>query len=193
MKFDEIDIHKFGDTIQIVGAVAAGEGRAFALLFPTEAARLLETPEILEMTPANWEQFFHQTDRLEVRVRTPDGSGELQHIVVAKSQRHINSEVSWAVWRRDNYRCRYCGRDKVPLTVDHLVLWEEGGPWTMANLVAADKICNRTRGNMPFGEWLDSPDYKRLAKGLDDRIRSLNAALLPTLDKIPRVQHIRSR
>ena len=61
---------------------------------------------------------------------------KLYKAVIRKCQRNIEQGVSWNVFRRDGYACRYCGNKEVPLTVDHLVLWEESGPSTEANLVS---------------------------------------------------------
>lgn len=80
-----------------------------------------------------------------------------------------------------------------PLTVDHLVLWEEGGPSIPTNLVAADRRCNKTRGNMRYEDWLNSSYYRKVSKRLTTQQRDANRALLDTLDAIPRMLHIPSQ
>ena len=88
------------------------------------------------------------------------------------------------MYRRDHYRCRYCGANDVPLTVDHLVLWEEGGPSTEENLVSACKDCNKTRGNTPYHLWLRDSYYKRVSANLPPMIQEANERIAHTLDGI---------
>jgi 5-methylcytosine-specific restriction endonuclease McrA len=85
---------------------------------------------------------------------------------VRKSQRQIDSKVQWDCFRRDKYKCVYCNRDDVPLTIDHIMTWENGGPTTVENLVTACKKCNKTRGNTPYGDWLESDYYKQVSKNV---------------------------
>lgn len=106
---------------------------------------------------------------------------------------NLETKVSWKVFKRDGYACRYCGNDDVPLTIDHLVLWEEGGPSTVENLVSACKKCNRTRGNTPYADWLKHRYYLKVSKGLTADVRQQNDDLVATLDAIPRMVHKRSR
>ena len=84
---------------------------------------------------------------LEAQTQAEDGT--LTKAILRKTARQIEASVSWQVWRRDGCRCRYCGRDNVPLTVDHLVRWEEGGPSTEENLVSSCKKCNQSQGDQP--------------------------------------------
>jgi 5-methylcytosine-specific restriction endonuclease McrA len=79
------------------------------------------------------------------------------------------------------------------MTVDHLVLWEEGGPSTEANLLSACRKCNKTRGNTQYSAWLKSPFYGKVSRALDEATRRSNEALLATLDTIPKLVHTRSR
>ena len=81
----------------------------------------------------------------------------------------------------------------MPLTVDHLVCWEEGGPSIEANLVSSCKKCNKIRGNTPFEAWLRHPVYRKVSQGLTDRARQDNERLVPTLSQIPRKNYIGSR
>lgn len=50
------------------------------------------------------------------------------------------------IFRRDEYRCQYCGRISRHLTVDHVVPRHRGGPHTWTNLVSACPLCNRNKG-----------------------------------------------
>lgn len=102
------------------------------------------------------------------------------------------ARVVWDVYRRDGFLCSYCGAGDVPLTVDHIVLWEQGGPSTRDNLLTSCKKCNKTRGNMSFEEWLESDHYKRVSRGLSEMNRVANEDARNRLPSIKRTP-IRSR
>ncbi len=187
----DINLLAIGNTIQMVGAVYAGDGKAYLCLFPDETT---EAPiEPLEMNSEDWAVFLRQTDLMETEVlaRAPDQS--LVKAIIRKSSRAVDQTINWNCFRRDGYRCRYCGNAKIPLTVDHLVLWEEGGPSTEANMLSACKKCNKTRGNTSYADWLKHAYYLKVSKGLAPEVRAANEAILGTLDAIPRKLHIASR
>ena len=56
------------------------------------------------------------------------------------------------IFRRDNYRCQYCGEEHARLTVDHVIPRRSGGPPSWENLVAACPACNRRKGHRAPGE-----------------------------------------
>ncbi len=49
--------------------------------------------------------------------------------------------------KRDNHACQYCGSDKGPFTVDHVVPKDHGGQDTWENLVCACVDCNTKKRN----------------------------------------------
>jgi 5-methylcytosine-specific restriction endonuclease McrA len=51
------------------------------------------------------------------------------------------------ILRRDSYKCGYCGRGDLPLTVDHVVPKARGGNDAWDNLVAACTACNNKKGD----------------------------------------------
>jgi 5-methylcytosine-specific restriction endonuclease McrA len=79
------------------------------------------------------------------------------------------------------------------MSVDHLVLWEEGGPTIEVNLITACKKCNKVRGNTSYAEWLKHPRYKNVSAKLKPEVRAANEALLATLDAIPKMVSKRTR
>jgi len=191
MQLKDLNILAIGNTIGMIGAVYAGEGKTFVTLFPGEE---LEHPvDSMSMTSEEWERFLLQTDTLEVEALSKTTDGKIVKAIVRKGQRQIDNIVSWKVFKRDFYRCRYCGNDNIPLTVDHLVRWEEFGPSIEANLVASCKKCNRTRGNANYADWLKHPHYLRVSKNLTATVRADNEDLVAKLDAIPRVTTVRSR
>jgi hypothetical protein len=156
-------------------------------MFPEEAP--VGEVEILHLTAADWQDFLRQSDLLETEVLAQAKDGPVTKAIIRKSQRTISQNTSWQVFRRDGFRCRYCGSENKPLTVDHLVLWEEGGPSTEANLASACRDCNKARGNMPYDTWLQSPYYRRASAGLSPEVQRLNQGVATTLPSIPRMVH----
>ena len=188
MKLRDINLLDIGNTVQLAGAVYAGPGVVYLCLFPDELDTDMRASVRLDMDTEDWKTFLRQTDLLEVEV--VDGN---KKAIARKSQRQIDQQVSWNVFKRDSYACRYCGADNVPLTVDHLVRWEEAGPTIEDNLVAACRRCNKTRGATSFTAWLHSGDYAQLSQKLPRAVLMSNRELLTKLPLIPRVNKVRSR
>lgn len=190
--FLTLELEKFGHTIQVAGVIYGDVDKLYLCLLPDDHldGRKLFT---LNLTQGDWEQIVRQTDLLETEVLAKASDGKLAKVVIRKSTRQIEQGVSWNVYRRDGYRCRYCWNDKVPLTVDHLVLWEEGGPSIEANLVSCCRKCNKARGRTQYGDWLRSPFYAKVKRNLPGKVQEDNEALLATLDAIPRKLHVVSR
>jgi len=146
------------------------------------------------MDLSDWQKFIRQSDLLETEVLAKAKDSKLTKAILRKSARQIDQRVAWKVYKRDNYTCRYCGATGLPLTVDHLVLWEEGGPTTENNLFTTCKKCNKTRGNTPYNEWLEDERYLvKACSGVKPSVFKLNKEKLKELDSIPRVYHIKSR
>lgn len=199
-KFSDLSPLSIGNTIQLVGAIWSGENHTYLCMFPGEEGEIHATGgedisfkngewwskvEILNMTTQEWEQFIQQTDKLDIEALVETPEGQVIKAIIRKSQRQIAQNVSWAVFKRDGYRCCYCGRDDVPLTVDHLVLWEEGGPSIEENLLSACRKCNKTRGNTPYAKWLNHPYYKQVSRNLTEKQSSLNQLKALSLSSIP--------
>jgi hypothetical protein len=206
MKLSDLKLQDIGTTIQLAGAIYASGDRVYLIPLPRmlteEQAEYLRSKfdfshdrdwtggpgfvEILNMAQPEWEVFLRQTDLIEVEVLEQDENGNIVKAIRRKSQYQIDQNVSWRVYKRDQFFCRYCGIDGVPMTVDHLIPWEEGGPATMENLVTACRPCNKIRGTTPYAEWLRHPYYKKNSQKLIMKAIEDNEALVHTLDKIPR-------
>jgi hypothetical protein len=219
LKLSDVNLLSFGNTVQMIGGIWAGDGKVYLCLFPEEGGDLdvhqpfvdqfevkfcpsgqsslhtdsLDAVHVLNMSPEEWQALLRQTDLMETEVLAKAKDGSLYKAVARKSQRQIDQGVSWRVFKRDGYACRYCASDDVPLTVDHLVLWEDGGPSTEANLVSACRKCNKTRGNTGYEEWLRHPHYLKVSARLTNAGREANLDLVPTLSKIQRVAVLKSR
>jgi hypothetical protein len=203
MKLSDLNLHDIGATIQMTGAVYSSAEKTYLVFFPTEGAAVPEggiegVPpfgdiDVLKMDHAEWEVFLRQTDVMEHEMFLRASDGTITKAIARKCERQISQQVSWRVFKRDGYQCRYCADNDTPLTVDHLVRYEEAGPSTEANLVAACKKCNRVRGNASYAQWLRHDYYRKVSKNLDDATRQANEAVAGTLDAIPRVVHMRTR
>ncbi len=187
VKLEDINLLDIGNSIQICGAIWAGDGYTYLCFFPDEFDETLGNEmKALIMDKEDWKKFLRQTDLMETEVLAKIGDDKnIGKAILRKSSRQISQRISWAVYKRDNYTCRYCGRDDVPLTVDHIVLWEDGGRSIEENLVASCRSCNQARGNMKYVDWLNHPKYNKVAKGLSDEVRLANEELIDTLDNIP--------
>lgn len=51
------------------------------------------------------------------------------------------------LFRRDGFRCQYCGCREAELTLDHVIPKSRGGEESWENLVTACKPCNTKKGN----------------------------------------------
>jgi len=193
MEFKDFKIQDVGREILLVGGVWAGNGNAYLCLFPEFGDSEDTEIQVLEMTTEDWKMLLRQSDIMETEVLAKAEDGTLYKAVMRKSQRNIEQGTSWNVFRRDKYACRYCGNDQIPLTVDHLVLWEDGGPSIEDNLVSACRKCNKKRGNMQYADWLKHPYYLKKSMSVPSGVLGQNEALVATLDGIPRVIKVRKR
>ncbi len=66
-----------------------------------------------------------------------------------RTSRKIPPGLRFAVLRRDDFHCRYCGRapPTIVLEVDHAKSWRQGGETTLANLVTSCRDCNRGKSS----------------------------------------------
>ena len=145
-------IEDYGNKLQISGMLLSNGEEADLILLP-------ETDQphdvnILQPSVEELQKIFYQLDVLEIT--------NSKKVVLRKSQRQVDQNISWNVFRRDNYTCVYCGNNHTPLTVDHVMTWEEEGDTVEGNLVSACRKCNKTRGNKDIPTFLESDYYKNL-------------------------------
>lgn len=157
IKFKDFNILDIGNTMEMCGIVYAKPyGGGLLILLPNE--EYFEEHDLNQLQPTleEWQQIIRQSDLKETELV---GEDKNKKIILRKSTRQIEQSIMWEVFRRDEFRCRYCNTDDVPMTVDHIVLWEEGGPSISKNLLCSCKKCNNTRGNMQYEDWLKSDEY----------------------------------
>jgi hypothetical protein len=194
MKFSDLNLLEVGGTIQQIGAIYqhGPTNQTYLCVFPGESLGDDGPPMPLIMDLGEWEQFIAQSDLCSTLVAVQKQDGTIIKAIVRKTQRQIDSAVQWRVFRRDDLRCVYCWANDVPLTVDHLVTWEDGGPSIEENLVASCKRCNRTRGDMPFADWLASEQYAQRSADAPEMTKQRLRDLLGAIGRIRKV-YVRSR
>lgn len=194
IKLSDINIYDIGNSIQMCGTVWSGKGITFITQFPQKDEDFSDLTK-LSMDLSDWEKFLKQTDILETEIFEQDPTGKIVKTIVRKTQRQIDSYVQWECFRRDNYTCRYCGRTGIPLTVDHIDLWEDGGATHPINLISACRSCNKDRGRLKYSDWLGSSIYKRKSANLTMEQKLNNLSILGKLKEIEdmRVKNKRSR
>lgn len=143
----EIPTEEIGDLWTLSGVMYDNGKDGVALMLPffnNEEAGIY----FQETTPTDkqWHEFLKQTDDPV----TPVGKA-----FVRKASRQVIESVRWRVYKRDSYKCRYCGRDDVPMTVDHYIAQKWGGEWTFENLLTACRHCQKLKGHMTVNEWKD--------------------------------------
>lgn len=186
-RFEEFNIHEFGNSLLIGGVVVTGKSETskgpIILMFPNESTPMLDSTYI-DMSTEEFKKFLRQTDLKEVELFQNDGD-KIVKSVVRKTQRQLDQNVSWEVFKRDEYTCRYCGRDGIPMSYDHIHLWENGGENTVQNGTCACRKCNKTRGNMDYADWLNSDYYKRVSRNVAPKFIEMNNELLKIYKTFP--------
>lgn len=189
---------RVGNTIQLEGSIWCGDGECIVAMLPKSGGRIegdsfvvAETGErlkirVLNLSEEGWVEWMRQSDLVETEVMTKTSDGTLAKAIIRKCERQIDKAMTWRCFRRDKYTCVYCGENDVPLTVDHLVTFEMGGPTIDANLATSCFRCNKVRGNMEYSEWLGSDAYARVSKRLTPSQREANVARGANLHNLPR-------
>ena len=187
----DINTLEFGNTIKISGLIMSNQdGQVYNILTPATDLKDLnyDSMEILDLDSTEWVELIRQLDIIETECIRDDAK-----VILRKSQQIVDNAVYWAVYRRDNYSCRYCAKNDVPLTDDHVVTGENNGPTAVENGVTACRKCNKKRGNLDYGSWLQHSYYLERSKYLTDKVRQQNEELVKQLSNIPLVVNVRSR
>lgn len=94
-----------------------------------------------------------------VKITAPDGTVTVQRALTFRERRNLHQTGSTErrrgidpglraqVYKRDHYRCVYCGTEIGPFELDHLRPYSKGGKNTASNLVTACRSCNASKGN----------------------------------------------
>lgn len=70
-----------------------------------------------------------------------------------KTPRGINIRLRFLVLRRDNFKCKICGKSpaidpSISLEVDHIHPWVKGGETILENLQSLCSVCNRGKSDL---------------------------------------------
>lgn len=73
--------------------------------------------------------------------------------VFHRTKRSISLQMRFAVLKRDNFKCCFCGaspatNQSVTLHIDHIVPWSKGGETVIENLQTLCSKCNLEKSNM---------------------------------------------
>ena len=151
MAITQEEIEKFGTTHSITGFITGNGISRVYVHFPDSQISETEEVESIAPTDEELERIFFQMDRQDITNK--------EKVVLRKSQRQIDSNISWKLFMRDEFTCRYCNATDKPLTVDHIILWEDGGATVENNMQSACKKCNHTRGSLSYEDWMKHPYY----------------------------------
>jgi len=79
---------------------------------------------------------------------------------------HLSRDEAMKVFRRDHFKCHYCGLDGMHdfeswliLTIDHIHPHAKGGGRNMDNLVTACQPCNLLKGKRVFKSLAEAKEY----------------------------------
>lgn len=176
-------LEKYGNELTIIGIVVGNGTEKEVIVFPDDGP--LGIAPVLEPDRDTMVKIFNQLDTLEIT--------GIERAILRKSQRNIEEGMKWEVLRRDDFKCRYCGIDHVPMTVDHIVLWEDLGLTDPDNLICACRKCNKTRGNMQYPDWLQSEYYLNRSANLAMSEKQANIDAWPIANALPKRPRKRNR
>ncbi|MDO8577798.1 MAG: HNH endonuclease [Dehalococcoidales bacterium] len=66
-------------------------------------------------------------------------------IMVRRPHRKDRKMTRFEIFKRDRYKCQYCGKESKQLTLDHVMPRFRGGEHTWENVVSACVHCNRIK------------------------------------------------
>jgi len=168
-------LDELGSQLAIKAVVYSGNGIDIAVPLPGEEldgewqdAAPIRAWAVKEANAEDWIGILQATD--DPHAFELDASGAVK-AVHRKTQRALGTVVQWQVYRRDGFKCLYCGREGgdtgTTLTVDHFVPIEHGGTDELGNLATSCKRCNKDKGSRPAREYLGDEKFKRIRDYLD--------------------------
>ena len=190
----EVDFHDLGTVLTLSGLLFQGGDQTVKVLFPDADSE----DGFIPLTRDEFKAFVRQLDHQEMEIYRNDRNLKA---FVRKTQRQLDPLIVWQVFARDNYTCRYCGRNNsntsggLQLTYDHIKLWEDGGETSLENGVCACKRCNNKRGRTDYEQWIKGPQYAEyyMQGLLDVEIHNLNVELISKYRNFPTRASRRSR
>ena len=71
---------------------------------------------------------------------------EIWKAIVRVERGKVSNRLRFAIYARDGYRCRVCGRKTNDLEIDHVIPIAKGGKTTSSNLQTLCSYCNKKKG-----------------------------------------------
>lgn len=85
-------------------------------------------------------------------------------------------EVREYLLAKFGYKCAYCGKSDVPLTIDHVEPKARHGSDRVSNLVIACRACNQAKGDQPVGRFVkDAEKLKQIREQMKEPLRDAAA------------------
>lgn len=177
-----LNIRQIGFGISMGGFILVDKDKKYLISFPNEDE--FEAKDLVAIAPDSeeYKEIVRQMDISEIELIDNNTN---KKIVVRKSQRNLDQGIIWKVFARDNYICRYCGITGVPMTYDHIKLWENNGEITEENGICSCRKCNKTRGNMDYKEWINSEYYAIRSENLSNPVKRENKSLIAKYKTFP--------
>lgn len=177
-----LDLRKIGFGINMGGFILADKDKKYLISFPDEDE--FEAKDLIAIAPSSeeYKEIVRQMDISEIELIDNNTN---KKVVVRKSQRQLDQLITWQVFKRDDYTCRYCGREGIPMTYDHIKLWEDNGENSIENGICSCRKCNKTRGNMDYEEWINSKYYEIRSENLPSNIKRENKSLIGKYKNFP--------
>lgn len=97
-----------------------------------------------------------------------------------RKRKSTGKRLRFSVFARDNFTCRYCGRqsDKVELVIDHLIPVSRGGTNDQENLITACVECNQGKADTILSQAAPTEeDRLRMAQELNEQRRAADRAV----------------
>ena len=110
---------------------------------------------LLYANPVSWERWITLPVReCDFAIKVGHG-GEIRAPTVvlcanyAKIPTHTPSLCADSIFKRDKYKCQYCGHtfSRAELNLDHIIPESRGGPKSWPNIVTSCKRCNTLKDN----------------------------------------------
>jgi len=106
--------------------------RKAVILIILQKAEIISHKEGKKIGSINFSMKWPSVVRLKRYIRTP-----YKKIILSRKN----------IIKRDGFKCAYCGKGNVPLTMDHIQPKSKGGEDTWENLIAACTKCNNKKGD----------------------------------------------
>ncbi len=99
----------------------------------------------------NKEEMVRHSKAKEKLIVSPPA--KIRNSLKHKTKRNISSRLRFIIMKRDNFKCKNCGRSpamdsKIVLHVDHVIAYSNGGETVPENLQTLCSVCNIGKSNL---------------------------------------------